>query len=130
MTGRNRKTDWRVRAVLAVSVALAQSWGPSASANDPAANKDRVPTIVVTAKRRHFDPVEDAATTVRVQTALHEDPYVLDDHLTVTTVDGVVYLEGFVFDDWDLSRVLRMARRLAGGRRVVNRLEFVSGGSD
>jgi hypothetical protein len=110
-------------AVTACSFEAAAADGPVAPKTAPVA------TVIVTAKR-HFDPAADAETTVRVQAALHDDPYIFDEHLTVVTVDGVVYLEGLVFDDWDLTRILRMARRLAGGRRVVNRLEWARGGSD
>jgi osmotically-inducible protein OsmY len=114
----------------AALLALCGGWRDVVAAGESVAGKGApVATVVVTAKRS-FDPVADAATTVRVQAAFHEDPYIFDEHVTVVTVDGVVYLEGIVFDDWDLTRILRLARRLAGGRRIVNQLEWGRGGSD
>lgn len=125
------RTMHRVSRVFAASL-LALSAGriEAAAIGEPvAAKKAPVATVVVTAKRQ-WDPVADAATTVRVQEALQDDPYIYDNHVTIVTVEGIVYLEGLVFDDWDLTRIQRLARRLAGGRRVVNHLELKFGGSD
>jgi osmotically-inducible protein OsmY len=76
--------------------------------------------IVVTAERP-----SDAATTEQVMTALRQDPYIFDDHVTVITENGVVRLEGIVSDLGELYRIMRVARRIAGKRRVVNRIEYV-----
>jgi osmotically-inducible protein OsmY len=76
--------------------------------------------IVVTAQRP-----SDAATTEQVLTALRQDPYIFGDHVTVITENGVVRLEGIVSDLGDLYRIVRLARRIAGKGRVVNRLEYV-----
>jgi len=65
-----------------------------------------------------------AAIPVRTRTVLRQGPCILDDHVSVTAVDRVIYLEGFVPDDRDLHRILRFARL------VVNRLEAAVGGSD
>ncbi len=59
-------------------------------------------------------------------TALKQDPFIFSDHVTVTTENGVVRLEGIVTDLVDLHRILRLARRFAGkGGRVENRMEFI-----
>ncbi len=58
-------------------------------------------------------------------TALQQDPYIFSDHVTVTTENGVVRLEGMVRDLSDLYQILRLARRIAGKGRVVNRIEYV-----
>jgi osmotically-inducible protein OsmY len=75
--------------------------------------------IVVTAVRP-----SDAAMTVKVTTALQQDPYIFSDHVTVTTKNGVVRLEGNVSDLFDLHAILRLARRIAGKGQVVNDIEF------
>ncbi len=75
--------------------------------------------IVVTAARN-----ADAALTVKVETALKEDPYIFSDHVTITTEKGVVHLRGVVTDIDDLFAILSMARKIAGSRRVVDEIEF------
>jgi osmotically-inducible protein OsmY len=84
-------------------------------------------SIVVTAKKRS-DPAVDEAVRKDVEAALHSDPYFYDEHVTVTTKNGVVTLTGIVFDDGDLRAAIRIARRIAGVRRVVNDLEIKLGG--
>ena len=76
--------------------------------------------IVVTAARQ-----SDAAVTVAVTTALERNPYIFSDHVSVTTVNGIVRLEGIVRDLPDLYQILKMARRIAGKGRVVNAIEFI-----
>jgi BON domain-containing protein len=76
--------------------------------------------IVVTAVRQ-----SDAAMTAEVTAALKQNPYIFSDHVTVTTVNGVVRLGGVVRDLPDLFQILRLARRLAGRGRVVNEIEFI-----
>jgi osmotically-inducible protein OsmY len=76
--------------------------------------------IVVTAVRP-----SDQATSAQVTTALQQDPYIFSDHVTVTTKNGVVRLEGMVHDLSDLHAILRLARRIAGKGRVVNGIEYV-----
>lgn len=76
--------------------------------------------IVVTAVRP-----SDAATTEQVVTALRQDRYIFGDHVTVITEKGVVRLEGIVSDLSDLYRIVRLARRIAGKGRLVNRIEYV-----
>jgi osmotically-inducible protein OsmY len=79
---------------------------------------DRLDPIVVTAKKRE-DRVADEVLTKNVQVALHSNPYFNDEHVTVTIKNGVVTLEGIVFDDWDVRTAIRIARKIAGVRRVV-----------
>jgi hypothetical protein len=69
----------------------------------------RLDEIVVTAKRR-FDLVADAKMKEEVEEALHSDPFFYDAHVTVTTKNGVVTLEGIVFDDWDLRQAMRISK--------------------
>lgn len=82
--------------------------------------------VVITAGRE-----SDAVITVKVVTALREDPYIFSDHVTVTTENGIVRLEGIVSDLADLHMILRLARRIAGkGQRVVNEIEYDPAESD
>jgi osmotically-inducible protein OsmY len=72
--------------------------------------------------------VPDAELRDRVQLALHDDPYFYDGHVEVSVDDGVVYLQGLVFSDWDLRDALRIAGKAAGDRRVINNLTLIQGG--
>ena len=90
-----------------------------ARASTPAAPPvGRLDTIVVTAKKR-YDRAADEKLTQQVAAALHDDAFFYDEHVTVTVKNGVAYLEGIVFDDWDVRTAIRIARKISGVRRVV-----------
>ncbi len=101
-----------------LGVAALGTSSPSAALGAPQTGE--LKEIVVTAVRQ-----SDAAISVRVAPALREDPYIFSDHVTVTTENGVVRLEGIVSDLSDLYQILRLARRIAGKGRVVNELQFI-----
>ncbi|MGO9996070.1 MAG: BON domain-containing protein [Steroidobacteraceae bacterium] len=108
-----------VRAPPGAMLAAWLCWAVAASAdNAPVPSARTLDAIVVTAKRRP-DPVVDEKLTQQVAAALHSDPYFYDEHVTVTVKNGVVRLEGVVFDDSDVFDAVRIARRIAGVRRVV-----------
>ena len=60
----------------------------------------------------------------RVQTALHDDPYLYDKHVTVSAEQGAVVLHGFVLSSFDLLDALRIARKAAGDNRVIDNLSI------
>jgi osmotically-inducible protein OsmY len=64
----------------------------------------------------------------RVAAALHANPYLDDEHISVSVERGVVVLRGRVYDDWDLRTALRTARRATGHRPVVDSLSIEQGG--
>jgi osmotically-inducible protein OsmY len=92
-----------------------------------APNTGRLEPIVVTAKRRS-DGVADEKMKKQVEEALHSDPFFYDEHVTVTIENGVATLRGMVFDDWDMRQAIRISRRIAGVKRVINDLDIESGG--
>jgi hypothetical protein len=108
-----------IKALLGAILAGWVYWSTPAGA-DPlgAAAVDHLDPIVVTAKKRQ-DRVADEVLTKNVQVALHSNPYFNDEHVTVTIKNGVVTLEGIVYDDWDVRTAIRIARKIAGVRRVV-----------
>lgn len=73
-------------------------------------------------------PLSDSDLQQRVQFALHADPYFYDGHVEVTVRDGIVYLRGLVFSDWDLRDAQRIANKAAADRRVINDLTLIEGG--
>jgi osmotically-inducible protein OsmY len=60
----------------------------------------------------------------RVRAALHAEPYFYDRHVDVTVEGDAVVLRGVVFSDWELQDALRVARKAAGHRRVVDNLSL------
>ena len=115
-------------AVLGVVLGSLLAWPqPVRAKSAPAPATRPLDAVVVTGKRR-ADPVADEKMAIAVTAALRADPYIVSEHVQVTVSDGVVTLEGIVFDDWDLRIALRAARRIAGARRVINDLEIKLGG--
>lgn len=90
------------------------------------AGSSELKEVVVTGKK----VVPDEVLTERVEQALHTDPLLYAEHVTITTRNGVVHIEGMVSDAWDLWRVLRDARRVAGVKRVVQELDMMGDMSD
>jgi osmotically-inducible protein OsmY len=74
------------------------------------------------------DPIADEKLRMRVQDALHSDPYFYDEHVTVSIKDGAVVLHGFVSSAWDLRDAIRIASKAAGDRRVIDNLSIELGG--
>jgi osmotically-inducible protein OsmY len=85
----------------------------------------RLQEVVVQGKR-----LEDEQVTQRVQKALTNDPWIYSEHVTVTTRDGIVTVEGIVQDTGEWFRILDLARRTPGARRVVTRLEMLHNDPD
>jgi osmotically-inducible protein OsmY len=77
--------------------------------------------IVVTAQKL---TVPDQEVTQRVEAAFDADKYFYGAQVIVRTRNGVVYLDGSVWDDWDMRTVLRIARHIPGVKRVVNNLDI------
>jgi hypothetical protein len=96
-----------------------------APAPDPSRKVENRPldTIVVTARR-----LADERLRAEVESALHNEPMLMSNHLEVSIKNGVVTLTGMVFDDWDLRMARRAARRIPGVKRVINDMEIEQGG--
>jgi osmotically-inducible protein OsmY len=89
------------------------------------ANRDVRGEVVISADR-----LSDEAITARVSQALHDNPYIFSDHVTVATDHGIVRLAGRISDLADLFGILRLARRIAGKGRVLNEIEFAPSDQD
>ena len=85
--------------------------------------RSAVNTIIVTAKKT-TEPVADDEVKKKVETAMHSDPYFYDAHVTVIVKNGVVHLEGVVFDDWDLRSARQISKKIGGVKRVVSELQI------
>lgn len=62
----------------------------------------------------------DERITQRVQEALRDDRWIYSQHVTVTTRNGVVTLDGIVIDTGELNRLLRLTYRIPGVRRAFS----------
>ncbi len=65
--------------------------------------------VTITASR-----LSDAVLTAKVEQALHDDPYIFSNHMSVVTENGIVRLQGVAVDLSDLRQALALARRIAG----------------
>jgi osmotically-inducible protein OsmY len=79
--------------------------------------------------KQSINSTADQKLMKRVKDALHSDPYLYDEHITVAVENGAVVLHGFVSSEWDLRDAIRIASNAAGGRRVVDSLSIKLGGS-
>ena len=116
---------WCSGAILA-ALLIALSSGAVAGSADVSGGSavNSLEPIVVTAKRLP-EAVPDEVVRTRVETALHADPYFYDEHVTVTVKNGIVHLEGIVFDVGDIQDARRIIRKkVPGVKRVVNELEI------
>jgi osmotically-inducible protein OsmY len=87
------------------------------------------PSIAVTANTTPIaDAIADEKLRKRVKDALHSDRYFYDEHVTVWIEGGAVVLYGFVSSAWDLRDAIRIARKAAGDRRVIDDLSIELGG--
>jgi osmotically-inducible protein OsmY len=93
-----------------------------ADAQNAAAPPAQVSSSVAVAGMQGTTVLADQELGKRVKSALHSDPYLYDEHVTVSVEDGAVVLRGFVLSEVDLLDVLRVSRKAAGGRPVVDDL--------
>jgi osmotically-inducible protein OsmY len=64
----------------------------------------------------------------RVSSALHSDPYLYARHIDVSIKDGSVVLSGFVANDWELDKAIRVAAEAAKPHQVIDNIEIKQGG--
>jgi len=97
---------------------------PAQDAADTAST--RLQEVVIQAKRQ----AADEQVTRQVERTLTNDPWIYSEHVTVTTRNGVVRLEGIVGDTGEMFRIVRLCRTIPGARRVVNALEIMHNDPD
>ena len=105
----------------ALVAVLSFLWGAASVAQHSDAPKNVLGEITVTGRKI----IPDEEVSRQVELALKLDPYVDDQHVTVTTKNGIVTIQGFVQDAWDLLALRRITKRVAGVKRVVNDVELV-----
>jgi hypothetical protein len=98
------------------------------SAQDLASLTERPAGTVTSSAPAVPESATNEARRLRVETALHDDPYFNDAHVNVALKNGVVVLQGFVFTEWDLLHAIRIAKKAAGDGRVVDDLSIELGG--
>ena len=112
----------RIALLLAILVGCT---GTCLSHADAGKDTTQIQEVVVSATRK-----ADEQVTLQVQKTLTGDPWIYAEHITVTTQNGVVRLEGIVGDTGELFRILRLCRKIPGARRVVSELEIVHNDPD
>jgi len=110
-------------AVLLATFLGAASYSPAQGA--PQKENTRLEEVVVNAAK-----TADEQVTRQVEKKLANDPWIFSEHITVTTRNGVVHLEGIVGDTGEWFRVLDLCRKIPGARRVVSELEIIHNDPD
>jgi osmotically-inducible protein OsmY len=111
-------------AALGVAALAARASASAQTAVQPRSDTSTAEIVIIAARQ-----AEEVLTAKVVQT-LQDDPYVFADHVTVTSENGVVRVEGIVGDTGERFRILRLCRRIPGARRVLDALEVISNDPD
>lgn len=122
-----KKRIWVISAYLGLLVCGLGGIATRVDAQNAAPAVSR-PASIAASTTEGAEWVTDENLRKRVKAALHADPYLDDGHVTVSIEKGVVVLRGFVFSDWDLGDALRVARKAAGDRPVIDNLSIKEGG--
>jgi osmotically-inducible protein OsmY len=93
-----------------------------------AAAQELLPTAMVMPATEERSRAADQQLQTKVENALLSDPYFYSAHVTVSVKNGSVFLQGFVFSDWDLRDAIRIATKVSGRSRVVDNLAIEVGG--
>lgn len=119
---KRRRGGTSVRVAVSLAVLLGVPGAGVSQIKRDATNPAKTPLaeVIVTA-RRHLS---DEQMTQEVERALDKDPSIYTEHITVSTRNGVVRVEGVVLDVQQLIDVLRLCRKTSGSRRCVNELEL------
>jgi osmotically-inducible protein OsmY len=119
--------NWVIGACLGPAVLGFGAFAARSRAQNAAASTELpIPSVVATVTQA-ADPADEQIRG-RVEAALRSDPYFNDAHVTVSVDKGDVLLAGFVSSDWDLLDAMRIARKAAGNKRVVDNLSIELGG--
>ena len=113
----------RIALLLAILVGCT---GTCLSHADAGKDTTQIQEVVVRAQRQ----AADEQITRQVQEALSADPWIYSEHVAVTTKNGVVRVEGIVQDTAELFRILHLARKIPGTRRVYSALEILHNDPD
>lgn len=110
-------------AILCVALIDAAGTCPAQDAAEKA--NTRLQEVIIQGKRE-----ADEQVTRQVEKTLAKDPWIYAEHVTVTTHNGVVRVEGVVQDTGELFRILDLARKTPGATRVVDALEMLHNDPD
>jgi osmotically-inducible protein OsmY len=100
-----------------------------ASAQEVAAPASNQSASVAISSTQGAGRISDEKLRKRVKDALHSDAYFYDEHVMVSVESGAVVLRGFVSSEWDLRDAVRIARKAAADRRVIDNLSIEQGGN-
>jgi hypothetical protein len=104
--------------MLLVALFVAAGFG---AAPDAAWTAEPPPTEVVVEATR----LPDEQITRQAVEAVSNDPWIYSDHITISTRNGVIRVEGIVQDTEEWFRILDRCRKIPGARRVVSELEML-----
>jgi osmotically-inducible protein OsmY len=123
------KKDWVLYAYLGALVCALGGVPTRVDAQNASAPAFSRSVSIAASTKGAADWVADEELRKRVKASLHTDPYFYDDeHVAVSIENGGVVLRGFVLSDWDLQEALRIAKKAAGDRPVIDNLSIKEGG--
>jgi BON domain len=104
--------------------ALACCGSAGAATSGPFVGADGFPLLqeIVVTGNKNQQSAADVEMDNQIKTAMKSNRTFYDAHVAVESRDGVVFLRGLVFDDWDLRAAIRISKRVPGVKKVVNEL--------
>ena len=122
-----RRSGLEPRARLAILLFSLLATTGSGAAQDAARTAEAPREEVVVRAARPTDE----QITERAQRAIADDRWIYSEHITITTQNGVIRVEGIVQDTWEWFRILDLCRKARGARRVdTSRLELLHNDAD
>ena len=108
-----------------LAVLMATLLGAAGSCLAQEAAKKKVSALLDEVVVQGTREAADEQITRQVESALTNDPWIYAEHVTLTTRNGIVRVEGITSDAWEMRRILRECRRTPGVRRCLNQLEMI-----
>jgi osmotically-inducible protein OsmY len=113
-----------VRRAILFGLALFAVGGYASAATGSRNEKSIEGSSIATSMKGDTQHASDQDIRKRVRAALDSAPYLYAEHITVTSKNGVVTLNGLVGSEWDLRDAIKVSSRVDGVRRVDDDLEI------
>ena len=108
-----------------LAVLMATLLGAAGSCLAQEAAKKKVSALLDEVVVQGTREAADEQITRQVESALTNDPWIYAEHVTLTTRNGIVRVEGITSDAWEMRRILRECRKTPGVKRCLNQLEMI-----
>jgi osmotically-inducible protein OsmY len=110
--------------ILGLILSAFSGYGTTATANESSETMADAANVIAASTKRASLDAADQEVNKRVEAALDQAPYLYAQHVTATTRDGIVTLQGMVGSASDLQDALKITSRVSGVKDVVDELEI------